>query len=369
MTSGNGNRIATKAPTPPPRRILPSGAWQPLTPRGVAAFAGSSLSRLCWYQVVIAALSASILAWFLHATVFPVTREAIQQLPDEGTLRFGDLDMPIPQLTQLAQGSWLALSIDLDKTPLRSKISPREVEVRLTRTGFLFFTDFGYSYLPYYPFWNRPFNRMELIPWWDAWNPMILLVTLFASVAGLLLLWWVLATLYAPMVRLLMFFSDRNLDLAGAWKLSGAALLSGAVIMDFNFIALGMDWITPVHFLGLSMFHLLVPWIFLGVAPLYLPRRPVGALVDGGAKANPFEVEGKAEEGRTTEVPPPTVASPASSAVAKEESPVASAAASRSVTVPKRSSGNPFGAPAAGASEELKEAKKSKSSANPFAGS
>jgi hypothetical protein len=42
--------------------IMPRQAWQPFTPRGVAAFAAASLGRLLLVQGLVAALVAALVA-------------------------------------------------------------------------------------------------------------------------------------------------------------------------------------------------------------------------------------------------------------------------------------------------------------------
>ena len=67
-------------------------AWQPLTVRGVAAFARAPLGRLLLVQFMVALLAAGTIVWFLHKAWFPQISEAIRQLPLQGELRAGRLD-------------------------------------------------------------------------------------------------------------------------------------------------------------------------------------------------------------------------------------------------------------------------------------
>src|SRR5438034_10882857 len=67
-------------------------AWQPLTGRGVAAFAGASVGRLLLVQVIVALMAAAAVVWCLRATWIPTITEAIGQLPLEGQIRAGTLD-------------------------------------------------------------------------------------------------------------------------------------------------------------------------------------------------------------------------------------------------------------------------------------
>src|ERR1035437_6936191 len=67
-------------------------AWEPLTPRGVAAFARARLSRLLLLQFVIASLAAAAVVWFLSDGCFPTVRVAIRNLPAAGKIRASRLD-------------------------------------------------------------------------------------------------------------------------------------------------------------------------------------------------------------------------------------------------------------------------------------
>ena len=77
-------------------------AWQPLTVRGVAAFARASLGRLLLVQFIVALLAAGTVVWFLHKAWFPTIGEAIRQLPPQGEIRSGRLDWQGP--TPVAPG-------------------------------------------------------------------------------------------------------------------------------------------------------------------------------------------------------------------------------------------------------------------------
>ncbi len=69
-----------------PTQIRPV-AWQPLTPRGVAAFARASGGRLLLVQLLLASLAAAVVVWFLQEAWFPVIHQAIGQLPGQGERR------------------------------------------------------------------------------------------------------------------------------------------------------------------------------------------------------------------------------------------------------------------------------------------
>ena len=89
-------------------------AWEPLTPRGVAAFARAKASRLSLVQFLVTLVVAAAFVWLLYDGCFPAVREAISQMPPEGEIRSGKLNWrgESPQL--LAEGRFLAFIVDVD---------------------------------------------------------------------------------------------------------------------------------------------------------------------------------------------------------------------------------------------------------------
>jgi hypothetical protein len=111
-----------------------------------------------------------------------------------------------------------------------------------------------------------------LEPWWGAWRPVVLVAAGLAVVVWLLLVWTVLAWIYAPAAKLVAWFCDRQLTWPGAWRLAGAALLPGAVLMALGLVLYGGQM---VDVFGLGYFgtvHFLVGWVYLLAAPVFAPR-------------------------------------------------------------------------------------------------
>ena len=201
-------------------------AWEPLTPRGVAAFASARLGRLLLVQFVIASLASAAMVWFLSDGCFPTVRAAIRNMPVTGAIRSGRLDWPgqTPQL--LAEGRFLAFIVDPDHSGQIH--SPADVQIEFGRETIRVFSLFGYAEWNYPPDWTIAFNRTDLEPLWGAWEPEWLAITVLAVVAGLMLSWAGLATVYFLPAWLLGFLTNRRLNFRGSWKLAGAALLPGA---------------------------------------------------------------------------------------------------------------------------------------------
>ncbi len=260
----------------------PPTAWQPLTPRGVAAFAHGTLRRLLLVQLLVALLVALAVVWFLSGGYFPVVSKAIAQLPATGEVSRGRLAWAGDTPVLLAENRLLAVSVDLEES---AKIrSAAHVQVELGRTHLFVRSLFGYLAVDYPTGWRIAANREELQPLWGAWRPAILAGAFFGVVLGLFATWFGLATLWAGPVWLFSFYLNRELNLRGSWRLCGAALMPGALLMvgALSFYDLGvMDLVQLSFVFGV---HLVLGWVYLAVSPLFLPR--VSVVVPG--PKNPF---------------------------------------------------------------------------------
>jgi hypothetical protein len=257
-------------------------AWQPFTPQGVAAFAHSSLGRLLVLQFVIASLVAAAVIWFLVTCWFPIIRQSIEALPETGQIRSGVLEWPENSPVRLAESHFLAIVVDVSQTGLAR--STAQVSAEFGRSGWRIFSFFGFIELSYPSSWILPFNHKELLPWWGAWNPFLLAGVAASVVGGLMLFWWLLASLYCLPVWVLGFFFDRDLDLKSSWQLAGAAVLPGALFMGGCIVLYGLAYLELFQ-LGLGwVVHLAIGWIYLFWGALCSSRAPTKVVV----KANPF---------------------------------------------------------------------------------
>ncbi len=258
-------------------------AWEPLTPRGVAAFARATLSRLLLVQFIVALVAAASVVWYLDDGCFPVVSAAIQNLPAAGEIRSGKLDWrgDSPQL--LAEGRVLAFDVDTNHSGQIH--STADVQIEFGQDSIRIFSLLpGYSEIFYLPDRVAPFNRMDLEPLWGAWAAEILFIAGAAATAGLLVSWWLLATAYFLPVWLLGFFANRDLNLRASWKLSGAALLPGALLLAAG-IALYTAGLLDLVALGFVFAaHFALGWIYLFLGQLFLPRIP-----GTKPKSNPFK--------------------------------------------------------------------------------
>lgn len=262
-------------------------AWLPLSPRGVAAFARARLTRLWLVQFTVALLAAGLISWFVNAAWFSVVTQALQQFPEQGQIRFAHLQWPDESPRLLAEGHFLAFSVDGKKTG--DVRSPAHVQIEFNDDGFSVHSLLGYREGKYPTGWVFEFNRRQLEPKWGAWRPMLVAGIFGVVLAGLMLNWTVLATIYFFPVWTIGFFLNRELNFRASWRLAGAALMPGALFLTAAISIYALGWLDLVQLGAAFGLHFLIGWVYLWVAPMFLPKiSPVSS-----GKKNPFASQKK----------------------------------------------------------------------------
>jgi hypothetical protein len=259
----------------------PTGAWEPFTPRGVAAFASARLGRLLLVQFIVALLAATAVVWFVYNGYFPAVGTAIQKLPATGEIRSGRLDWHGHSPELLGDGRFLAFDVDLDHSGQIG--SAADVQIEFGRETVRVFSLLGYWEWNYPPDYVIAFNRNDLEPLWGAWAMELLLAAGGAVTIGLLLSWSLLATIYFVPVWVLGFFANCDLNFRQSWRLVGAALMPGALLMAAAILFYGIGFLNLVSFGFTFGAHFLIGWIYLFVSLLFVPQAPTTA-----SKGNPF---------------------------------------------------------------------------------
>lgn len=259
-----------------------SNAWEPVTPQGVAAFASASNGRLLLVQFVVALVVALSVIWFLYDAWMPTARQAIHHLPDEGEIRSGRLNWRGGAPRMLATGKFIAFTVDLDHSG--EVRSPAHVEVEFGREDFYVRSILGYVEVRYPQGWVMAFNREELAPWWRAWQPVWLTLVALGVIAWLLAVWALLAAVYMLPLWFLAFFVNRDLRLSACWRLAGAALMPGALLLAAGILMYDFGIVDLVGLGFIAAGHLVLGWIYLFLGLLFLPR-----IADATrARKNPF---------------------------------------------------------------------------------
>ncbi len=253
-------------------------------------------------HVLMALIAAGTIVWFIWSAWFPVIKEAIRHLPAEGTIESRQLKVVLDPAQPLASSRLLGFvpdPEDLGGTGLTTDflIQFRKSHIRVC--SLLGCRDFPYPPQPF-----LQFNRPELEPKWDAWEPILLAIAGVTSALLLLASWFALATLYFLPVFFLGYLKDKALTVGGAWRLAAAAQMPGALLLTAGIVCYALAIVDLIGLFSLSVIHFVVGWVYMVAATLALP--PKQALITPG---NPFLTEDGATDERTpltaTPLPPP----------------------------------------------------------------
>jgi len=255
-------------------------AYEPLTPRGVAAFSHARLNRLLLVQFVVAVVAAIAVDGFLDTGCFPTITAAIKQMPDQGEIRATQLNWHGESPVLLAEGGFLAFDVDLEH--IGQIHSPAQMQIEFGKESVRVFSLLGYREWDYPSGWIMSFNRTDLEPLWRAWKPDILAIAASAVIVGLMLSWAVLATVYFFPAWLICFFADRDLNFRQCWRLAGAALMPGALLLTAATALYALGLLDLIQMSFAFGAHFVLGWIYLFISPLFLqPVLP-------SEKRNPF---------------------------------------------------------------------------------
>jgi hypothetical protein len=241
-------------------------------------------------QFLFALLAAMALVWFLRAAWFPTVRAAISQLPARGEMKSGKLDWTDDSPQLLAEGHFLAFVVDTNHSG--TLVSPAQIQIEFGRDDIFFRSLAGYREWPYPAEWSFGFNRVELQPWWGAWEPPIQWLAFGGMLFWCLASWTLLATLYFLPVRLGAYFANRDLNLRQSWKLAGAALMPGALVMIAAILFYGFGVLDLVQLAAAVGAHLLASWVYLVWGVWVSP----GVLPSAAVPENPFASKAAGEK-------------------------------------------------------------------------
>ncbi len=284
---------------------------------GAAAFAGAKLSRVLLVQLVFAVIVAACFMAFLAVAWVPVIREAAHELPEDGAMiREEKLHWPDKEARVLSENSRLAIIVDPADEDGLGRVADLQIELCPSRVKLR--SELGFVDVPYSAGWVIALNRATLEPWWGAREPWLVAIAGGAMAAKLFLSWWLLALLYAPVVKLLAFFATREVSWRGAWRVACAVLMPGALLMAGGILLYGLEVISLPWLVFLVVAHAIVGWVYLIGAPFRLPKK-TAARGEVPSKANPF-------------TSPEEKISPPPAAPAKSANPFATQAQGDSVT-------------------------------------
>jgi len=277
----------------------PRFAWQPFTPRGTAAFAAASLGRLLLAQFLMALLAAIAVAWFVGTRWFPAISAAIDHLPSQGSIQRGRLNWGADSPQLLAENRFLAIAVDLSHQGQTR--SPAHIEAEFGAADVRIYSLLGCLQTSYPKSGVIDFNFQDLKPWWGAWSPAILAMVVLSVLVGLLLSWAALASVYFLPAWLLGLYGDRDLSFCGSWRLAGAALMPGALVMITAVVLYGLGVVDVVRFVLSWALHIVLGWVYVLLGTWATPKLSSSL----GGKVNPFTGTAGAEESPKDQPPNP----------------------------------------------------------------
>lgn len=251
----------------------------PVSWAGVAAVAQRQPAWLLGWQVLVALVSAVVVAWSLNATWGRSFRRAADALPDSGSITHGQLEWTAAAPSILHPGPYL--SIVVDPSSQHEAGLTADMTLSIERDQWALRSIFGWCFLPYPPEFSLPLDRVHVAGWIAAWNGPLVLGTALAVFLGLFLSWTVLATAYSAFVWAVATPLGRGVSIGIAWRLAAAALLAPALLMTAAIALYATRQLGVVGLLMALPLHLVVGWIYCAGALTRLPK----------AAANPFQTE------------------------------------------------------------------------------
>jgi hypothetical protein len=115
-------------------------------------------------------------------------------------------------------------------------------------------------------------NQTDARPVWGAWAPDILGLAAIGTFFGLLIVWALLASLYCLPVWLICLFTNRDLSIGASWRLAGAALMPGALLLSLSLVLYNLGGFDLVQLCFAFGMHLIISWIYLFISPMFLNR-------------------------------------------------------------------------------------------------
>jgi len=270
-------------------------AAEPITPRGMVAFAYGSFTRVWVTQFLVALVAAVSVLWFFDQSCAPTVKKAIGNLTGSGQLSNGTLTWrsdatnadSSPKL--LAEDRVLGIVLDLNHSGQIHCLS--DVQVEFGRDTIQVSVLPGSADFPYPDnFIGKPIDlsREMLDPFWGAWLPEFEAMLLPAVLLSLFITWNVVATVYWLPVWMLGFIAGRGLGFLASWRLAAAVLLPGGLLLALAFFLYGLGYLNLVQFAFVVCAHVPLAWLYLAVSFFFLPRRPTKR--QPGSK-NPFAAE------------------------------------------------------------------------------
>jgi len=215
-------------------------------------------------QLAMAGFIGAAILLILAAQFRPALWRAIERLPENARITSVGLQWPDRLPATLVETDTMAILALGDQRSSGSPLSDFEIALRdhdLQIKSFL-----GYRTFPYLAGYTMDLSRSAVEPLYGAWEAPIFLAIVFGSMAGLMLTWHLLGTMYGLVVKLLAWAYAKPLTFLRAYKVGVGALAPGAILMFAGLFAYGLGQLDLPRLAILWAFHIILGWLYLALA-------------------------------------------------------------------------------------------------------
>ncbi|MBR5691523.1 MAG: hypothetical protein IKX46_06175 [Verrucomicrobia bacterium] len=247
-------------------------AFLPFTFGGIAHFGYARKAFLFTVELVIALFCSLSILWFVCDAYFPIVGQAIDSLPEEEVSITNNRLVWDERDGVLAQSSKLAISINAYGGP--KQLTDSDLTLELAMRSFKLHCINGYYTEIPYQIDRFPLNRQRVTSWWKAWMGPLIFWIIFISFCSLVFVWQILSFLYMFGVKIIAWAARRQVEWTGAYMLSGASLMPGALLMTAGIFCYSIGCISLEGLGIIAAAHIGLAWIFLLISSLLLPKAP-----------------------------------------------------------------------------------------------
>ncbi len=243
------------------------GAWQPLTGRGVAAFADASFARALIFHLAAAMLCSGMAGWALYRTWVPAVDRAVERLPESGGgIQSGRFSWPGPDSQVLGETPQFGIAVNPTGLSAPGQVADLQLELmpdELHISGLA-----GHIALPYPEPLRIALDRVGGRAGWQAWNWVIVLAVVISAGITLLVSGWILAAVLTIPAWLMAHLANRDLGLVGAGQICLVAWIPGALLLIAGLWGYSWNWLRLTGFAGcfLGQYLIWLAWIGWAVA-------------------------------------------------------------------------------------------------------
>ncbi len=266
-----------------------AGAFLPVTPRAIAAYKNLKTINFIAYWLFYAVVCSLAITFVFERCVISFVSRAITNLPQSGEVVTGRLNgWETNGISTLIESRFISIYVNSSNNDDLSDAA--DLQIVFAKDELRLRSLLGWLAVKY-PKWLRlPLNYKQLWPIWGAYQTAIITGVFLCSVVLLLASWTILALVYSNILIFIARILKRLTGgRGGAFKIAGATLIPGALIMTMGLLSYSFVYIDLISLLIVFVCHIVIAWIYLILSVFYLPIRPAESknpFINGGGRSN-----------------------------------------------------------------------------------